>query len=214
MVDNSFELFPAELIAAISHADRENRAEQAAARTQKTRSRHEIRRAKSAAQLAEILPAHIEAGDSWHVISHGDIDSLSYLEHVLTGIDYLDYVSISTWCMARADVQQLADWLDAGRIEQLDFYVGEIFPGQYGDEFQQLLALQACYNCRIVVARNHSKVMLMSNTEADYYLVSESSANVNTNPRIEQTAIHADRSLYDFYRDFFSELKTIQRSVV
>ena len=68
------------------------------------------------------------------------------------------------------------------------------------------------YGCRIVVARNHSKVTLMHQADTDYFLVAESSANVNTNPRIEQTALHASRELFDFYLDFFHGLKTIDKA--
>ena len=212
MVDSTFELFPADLLEAVmSHAAIEKTETKAAARATRTSQRHQVRRANAEAHLAEILPARIADGDSWHVISRGDIDSLSYLAHALTSVDHFDYVSISTWCMARADLTQLCDWLDAGKIDQLDFYVGEIFPNQYLDEFSQLLAMQRVYGCRVVVARNHSKVMCMANYDASYYLVAESSANVNTNPRIEQTALHANRDLYEFYREFFGELKTIHR---
>lgn len=113
--------------------------------------------------------------------------------------------------MARPDLDQLAAWLDAGRIDQLDLYVGEIFPSQYGDEYARTLEMAAIYGCRVVVARNHSKIMLMANRADGYYLVTESSANVNTNPRIEQTALHASSELYEFYAEFFAGLKTIDR---
>jgi hypothetical protein len=65
--------------------------------------------------------------------------------------------------MAMPDLDQLAAWLDAGRIDQLDLYVGEIFPNQYGAEYARALEMAKTYGCRLVVARNHSKVMLMSN---------------------------------------------------
>lgn len=82
------------------------------------------------------------------MISHGDIDSLTYLAHALSGVSHFDHVAISTWCMARADA---------------------------------------------------------------YYLVTESSANVNTNPRIEQTTLTASRHLHAFYAEFFAGLNTIER---
>lgn len=111
--------------------------------------------------------------------------------------------------MGSADLDQIEGWIEAGRIETLELYVGEIFPSQYGDEYARALALADRYGFRLVVARNHSKIMLAS--RGDYFLAMESSANVNTNPRIEQTAIHASRELFDFYREFFAGLKTIDR---
>ena len=112
---------------------------------------------------------------------------------------------------------EISKWLDAGRIEQFDLYAGEIFPGSYGDEYEQFLAMCEAYGCRLVVAKNHSKVTLASRADAGAgqggcHLVIESSANVNTNPGIEQSAIHANRDLHQFYLDFFSEIKSIDRA--
>lgn len=208
---DALDLFPPHLLAAVQTPADEPADDPAQARAVRHAARIHARRAKSEAILAEIMPVRIAAGDSWHVISHGDIDSLSYLAHALAGVSHLDHVAISTWCMARPDLDQIAAWLDAGRIDQLDLYVGEIFPNQYGDEYARALVMADLYGCRVVVGKNHSKVMLMANAEDGYYLVSEISANINTNPRIEQTCITASRELYEFYAEFYAGLKTIDR---
>ncbi len=74
------------------------------ARAIKLQTRKQVRRAKSEAALADILPAHLDADTSYHVISHGDVDALSYLRHVVKA-EALDYVAISTWVMARNDIE-------------------------------------------------------------------------------------------------------------
>lgn len=211
MLDD-IDLFPSDLLDAVRRTSEVAASEDVeTARAARRVSRLHARRAKSEAHLAEILPARFAHGESWHVISHGDIDSLSYLPHAIQGVRYFDRVLISTWCMAKPDLDQLTTWLDQGKIDTLDLYVGEIFPNQYGDEYAQALAIAAQYGGKVIVARNHSKISLMSNTAEGYYLVTESSANVNTNPRIDQTAIHASRDLHDFYADFFAGLKNIDR---
>lgn len=200
--------------AAVLAAGRQHAADKAETRravAQKTANRHHMRRANAEATLAEILPARIAPGDSWHVASRGDIDSLSYLRHVLAGTTHLDHVLMSTWCIAKNDLTEIAAWLDCGRIEQFDLYAGEIFPGSYGDEYEQMLAMCATYGARLVVAKNHSKVTLASNTAENYYVAIESSANVNTNPRIEQTAIHGSADLHAFYLEFFSGIRSIDK---
>lgn len=181
------------------------------ARAARRHSRHELRRAKAEAQLAEILPARFDDGTSWHVISHGDIDALSYLRHALAGVSHFDYVLLSTWCIASEDMAELQSWLDTGRIDQMTLAVGEIFPSQYGDEYQLACKMAATYDMRLIVARNHSKVILAENTADAYSLVIEGSANVNTNPRIEQTTIHRSAELLAFYRDFFHGLRSIDK---
>lgn len=145
------------------------------ARAVRTKSRIQTRRATAEKHLASILPARFERGDSWHVMSHGDIDSLSYLRHALAGVSHFDHVLMSTWCIAKADL-----------------YAGEIFPSQYGDEYEQMLTMCEVYGCRLVVARNHSKV--------------------TTNPRIEQTAIHCSDELHTFHSEFFHGIRSIDRS--
>lgn len=181
------------------------------ARACKAAHRHHARRAKAEATLADILPATFEPGDSWHVISHGDIDSLSYLRHAMAGVTHFDHVLISTWCIAKPDLDELTAWLDTGRIDQLELYAGEIFPNQYGDEYEQAQLMAEVYGMRLVIAKNHSKVMLARQANA-LHLVFESSANVNTNPRIEQTCITHDVTLHAFYDEFFHGLKSIDRA--
>lgn len=180
------------------------------ATAQRSANRHYMRRANAEATLAEILPATIAPGESWHVMSRGDIDSLSYVRHVLAGVSHLDHLLMSTWCIAKNDLTEIANWLDSGLVEQFDLYAGEIFPGSYGDEYEQMLAMCESYGARLVIAKNHSKVTLCS--VDDYKIVIESSANVNTNPRIEQSALHHNADLHGFYLDFFNGVKSIDKS--
>jgi hypothetical protein len=209
MVDDLNDLFPEarQIAASIAVAQRPPARE---ARAIATRNRHQVRRAKSEAALADILPAHLEAGVSYHVISHGDIDSRSYVDHVLRA-QRLDRLLVSTWCMSMDDVVQFREHLTAGRVGAIDFYVGEIFPSQYPDEFLALRKLCRSHGSTFCVARNHSKVMAGQHAESGFAVVIESSANVNTNPRIEQTVLTVDQDLHDFYRDFFDGLRSIHR---
>ncbi len=73
------------------------------------------RRAWGEKTLVGIL-GDLEPGFTYHVLSGGDIDSLSYLMHVLSHQD-LDYCLFSTWCMAMPDVLQFGKWLDEGKIK-------------------------------------------------------------------------------------------------
>ena len=108
---------------------------------------------------------------------------------------------LSTWCMAMADVEQMAAWIKDGQIGRLDAYVGEIFPNQYVDEFVALCDAVRQTGGRVAVFRNHSKIF--AGTGPDGAFAIESSANINTNPRAEQTAIHMSQDLFDHYKAFF-----------
>lgn len=218
MLDTNLDTSLTDLFGKFSPADVEaarrgvvqRKRDQVRARAVRVRSRRELRRATSEKLLAEILPAQLADGDSWHVISHGDIDSLSYLRHIIGAHD-LDYCAVSTWCMAGDDLRELEAWVNAGRIDRLDLFVGEIFPSQYGDEFELAKRVVSLADGKLIVARNHSKVTLAADFAAEYFIAIESSANVNTNPRIEQTAIHRSQPLFEFYREFFDGLRSIHR---
>lgn len=172
--------------------------------------RHRIsaRRALSELHLSELLPAEIAPGDSWHVMSRGDIDSLSYIAHIVEA-EPLDYLLFSSWCMIGNDVERFARWVDEGKIGRLDAYVGEIFPNQYADAHAMLCDVVRRTAGRVCVFRNHSKIYAGQN--ARFAFAIESSANINTNPRAEQTAIHASGELFAFYKEYFDGIKSFNR---
>ena len=201
------DLFEAELAlaeAALGVAEEQKKASAIAVRHNRTI----MRRANSEAHMEEIMPA-IEMGASYHVISRGDVDSMTYLIHLLKHGGPIETLTLSTWCMARPDIREIQAAVGSGMVGAAHFCVGEIFPNQYTDEYDALRTLETGGNIRVTVARNHSKVMLGAAPSRGWYFVIESSANANTNPRIEQTAIHMSKELHDFYAEFFADLKDI-----
>jgi len=174
-------------------------------RTTKTQTR----RAFSEVKLREILPNNLEKNQSYHVISGGDIDSLSFLKHILYEQN-LDYCLFSTWCMASEDVALFGEWIEKEKIKRLDCYVGEIFPNSYSAQFQELKKIIDKTDGRICVFRNHAKVYAGFGEKYDFAI--ESSANINTNPRTEQTTITVCTELAKFYKEFYDDIKSFDRS--
>jgi hypothetical protein len=74
------------------------------------------RTAFSETQLLDIVGLDFKDGQSYHVITAGDVDSLSFLKVVLRQ-QSLDYCLLSTWCMAGDDILQFGEWLDSGKIK-------------------------------------------------------------------------------------------------
>lgn len=205
--DDSLELFDFDL-EGMADVERDLEEMAAQARAVKTRSRIQARRASSEATLAGILPDEIADGDAWHVISSGDVDSLSFLAHLLTSTA-LDYVALSTWCMAVDDVEKLGLWLRNQRIGRLDAYVGEIFPGSYAKEHAALCETVRPGGGRVAIFRNHSKVFLCRAGSRAWVI--ESSANINTNPRTENTVITSDMALFEHHKAYFDSIKSFAR---
>lgn len=76
------------------------------------------------------------------------------------------------------------------------------------DEYEIARLIAADYEgSSLTTCLNHSKVTLCATPAADTWLTLESSANVNTNHRFEQTAIHNNRELHDFYTDIYAHVR-------
>ena len=167
--------------------------------------RNLTRKASSEEALASQLDWHFREGDCYHCFSFGDVDSLTFFKHVLRQ-QRVHYLALSTWCMAGEDVDDLRRWHERGMLDRVDFFVGEIFPGSYGEVYDAALALVKDCGGRMVVFRNHAKVMAVVGERFDCLI--ESSANVNTNPRCENTVITVDRSLVADYVVLFNGIRS------
>lgn len=178
-------------------------------RSTKTNSKQFYRRFTSERQMEEVLDWEFEQGAAYHIISGGDVDSLSFLKHILRQ-QKVEYLALSTWCMALQDVEELERYIMLGRIDHLDSYVGEIFKGSYNNEYAQLVALHKRHGGRVAMFRNHAKIYCGFGERFDFVI--ESSANINTNPRTEQTVITIDTGLAEFYKEFFDGIVSFERN--
>ena len=159
------------------------------------------RRAFSETQLLDVLGFQFKEGYSYHCITAGDVDSLSYLKCVLRQQN-LDHCLFSTWCMAADDIMQLEEWLEKGKIKKLDAYLGEIFSRSYKMEWKKLNEVFKKYQCgRIAVFRNHAKIFAGIGPKFAFGI--ETSANINTNPRVENGCVTIGRDIYEFYKNYF-----------
>ena len=128
-------------------------------RATRTKGRHFTKRVLSELNLEQCLPWHFEKGASYHCISWGDVDSLTYLR-VIVKQQRLEYAIISTWCMAITDVMEIEKWLERGDVGKMDFYVGEIFQASYSEVYLALKTVAMKYGARVCVFKNHAKVMV------------------------------------------------------
>lgn len=170
--------------------------------------RHLTRKAASEEALDRQLDWYFKEGDCYHCFSFGNVDSLTYFKHVLRQQRVL-YLAISTWCMAGEDVDDLRAWHNRGMLGRVDFFVGEIFPGSYPEVYAAVKEFASEIGGRVVVFRNHAKVMAVVGERFDCLI--ESSANVNTNPRSENTVLTVDRSLVRDYVQLFNEIKPFNK---
>lgn len=178
-------------------------------KVKETTNRHAMRRVLSELALEKELPWHFEKGVSYHCVSFGDVDALTYMR-VIVKQQKIKYALLSSWCIASEDITEIKNWIEHGYIGRIDFYIGEIFKASYRKQYEELVALCKELGGRVAMFRNHSKVMVLFGEKFD--AVIESSANVNTNPRTEQTAITINRDLAIWYKDFFDGIVSFERN--
>ena len=170
-------------------------------------TRYLYRRAYGESKLFDILGTEpLQYGTATHVLTGGDIDALSFLQYILKH-QSLEWCIMSTWCLATQDILQIRQWVEQGKIKKLDTYVGEKVANADRVQWMQINNLYSDHPHigRLVAFKNHSKVFV---GEGDKFpFVVTSSANVNTNPRLENTVITIDRELAQFYRDYYNQVK-------
>ena len=194
-----------------SHGESETKpaAADKSVQVKQTVNRHVTRRVLSELALEKELPWHFDKGVSYHCISFGDVDALTYLR-VIVKQQKIKYALISTWCCASEDIAEVRSWIERGYIGRCDFYVGEIFKASYYKQYRELTDLCKDLGGRVAICRNHSKIILALGEQFD--AVIESSANVNTNPRIEQAVITVDDELARWYKSFFDGIISFERN--
>ena len=153
---------PAEVAAAIAGRARDL-AVMGTSRSIRTSSNVRTRRVESDEVLADLVPAQVEPGDSWHILSSGDIDVLSILRNLLAGASHFDFVLMTTWRINRDDLEQIDAWLDAGLIDEWHLVIDQRFSRLAPDEFTLAKRMGDDYGGSVTTCLNHSKVMLCAN---------------------------------------------------
>jgi len=154
--------------------------------------------------LRKIFPM-LEEGFSYHVISSGDIDALSYLTLIIERHGPIAELYASTWTMSREDCRLIDKYLADGLIRQITFFTGEYFASRETSVYASLIEVISRHGGRLKLFKNHCKLLVMRTT-GDRYFTVEGSANFTTNPRSEQTVITPSRQLFDFYKTWFEDL--------
>jgi len=168
-------------------------------------SRHIFRRCYSESKLFDIMPREVKDGDCIHVMSGGDIDALSFLIWVLRK-QKIKHLLFSTWVMAKVDAEKLIEYQKAGEIKTIDAYLGEIFKSTHYGIYE---FLKNNLKGKLVIFKNHSKSFIGVGEKFDFAITS--SANINTNPRVENTNIFIGTNVMNFYKEFYEGINSFEK---
>jgi hypothetical protein len=98
----------------------------------------ELIRVSREENLRKLFPA-LEDGFSYHIISSGDIDAMSYLTLIIERHGPISELYASTGTMSRQDVELLDRYLADGHIQQIAFFVGEYFKSRETSVYASLI---------------------------------------------------------------------------
>ena len=113
---------------------------------------------------------------------------------------------LSSWTAALRDSQQMALFLDSGRITDLRIYVDAAFPGanpEYCGAVQRVFGIGA-----IRKTRTHAKIALIRNDR--WNLTICTSMNLNRNPRFEHFDVTDSAPLAEFMVQHFEGMGEIE----
>ena len=148
-------------------------------------------------------------GRCYCFMSRGDVDLASYLRMMLHAQNIPELI-VSSWRADVSDFEMLRKWKLEGRIGRMDIYLGRLYA--YGSErrynittFREMMA--DFPDVTVKVFRNHSKLICGRGEKFNFIL--QSSANLNTNVNAENACLIIDSGCWDFYRAFFSDIKSL-----
>lgn len=172
--------------------------------------KYHYRRAFSELELLDTVgypDFRFEHGHSYNFLTKGDVDAVSFIKLILRYQDITECI-ISSWCARLEDFKQLKLWVDKGSIGKADIYLGrrDLFSGR-GEVLKFRDCIKDTPGITLSIFNNHTKIT--TGYGDSFQFVIQSSANINTNTRLEQTVISIDDQGYSFYRDFFKTVKSI-----
>ena len=173
-------------------------------------SRRPRRRNLSALRAEELTAFYTrlpEPGESLHIVSNGRFDYWHFAPVSLALLGRpADALYGSTWTMNRANVTELLDLYDTGKVRTVAIVTGTYFKRRESAVCNTLVSGLLDRKQRYRAFQNHAKVLLLA--APPDYLTIEGSANFTANPRLEQSVVTNDEDLYQFHRAWFEEMLT------
>lgn len=153
--------------------------------------------------LEELLPKLPEEGEYIHIISNGNYDYYNFVPLFAERLGTIDELYGSTWTMNRANVENLLNFYDSGKIRKIGIVSGLFFKRRETAVYATLVNGLAKRGQHYVACENHAKVLCIRS--GDRYYVVEGSANWTANPRIEQNLITQSKTLWAHHRGWMGE---------
>jgi hypothetical protein len=139
----------------------------------------------------------IKDGDVVHSFGFGN-----FIEYIISKFGNGCTVYISTWSMNLDHAYMLLELLDNGGIGRLHILSD---PSIFNRKFEIMAMLKSGMERfdgnRVMMFRNHSKVLCVSSGIKDRFCTVTGSANLSGNPRLENYTVSSSSEMYQFFVD-------------
>lgn len=151
----------------------------------------------------------LQPGIEIYLMTVGQFHAINVMEWCLEEINQPVNVNISTWTIARFEIDILSSYITRGIISQLRFITDRSFQTRHPDILADLLEVISIDNIRML--RCHAKFATIYND--DWHLAIRTSANLNSNPRIENYEISDDVGLCNYMNDVVDDIFSISSKI-
>jgi len=156
-------------------------------------------------KLKEIIKKIPDKDSSIHYISSGTFDFYTIIPAILDILNkQIEEIYISTWTMNRDTALCLLDNFDKKKYKKISILTGLYFKRRETAVYSTLLTGLKKRKQRYIACKNHTKIILFKID--NNYIVIEGSANLTSNPRIEQYHMTNSEKLFYFHRQWMEEL--------
>lgn len=180
---------------------------QVSSRSLRLRLKLETLRVRQLDKFRDVVQYPPKPGEQLHIVSASKFNFWTICPAVIDWSDgYVDEVLASTWTTNFSNVKELLSLMDAGSIGSSSWAVGSYFKKRESAVYAMLADGLLKRGGRVVAFENHAKVLLISDAKNGNWYCIEGSANMTSNPRLEQFFIANSKALYEFHRDWFMEM--------
>jgi len=163
------------------------------------------KRVKQRQALTQVVGEPPAPGESVHIVSEARFDFWTWVPAMIHWLGRTRALYCSTWTLSRPNAVELFELWDRGEIGVAHFLTGLYFKRRETAVYTFLLKGIRARGGRYRCFRNHAKVLLLDAPDRDTWLTVEGSANLTSNPRLEQYVLTNDRELYEFHREWMEE---------
>ena len=150
-----------------------------------------------------------QGGGNVRVLGSNKFDAWSWVPVTIELMGgHCDELYINTWIINHFHVKELVELIKTGKVGRANVMTGLLFKTREPSAYALLVEELTKRDGRYLGILSHAKITLIGNGTTGDYIVIETSANMSTNAKVEQTAMTNDRELYDWYKDWFENVYT------